>query len=114
MVLGDVPGWVGDPFSRIHDLAFYLLALAIALRTAESALIGLVWRNILAAAYPRGSTRRQLHGAVAHELQLGSLDLLMLGCRAARRPKQVEPHGNAEWLAVRRRGASPSATRRAC
>jgi uncharacterized membrane protein YbhN (UPF0104 family) len=35
------------------DVSPYWLAAALALKTAESALIGLVWRNILRASYPR-------------------------------------------------------------
>ncbi len=53
MVLVDVVGWATSVFSRVGDLAFYWLALAVALKTAESALLALVWRNTLVAAYPR-------------------------------------------------------------
>jgi uncharacterized membrane protein YbhN (UPF0104 family) len=35
----------------------YWLVLALALKTGESALIGLVWRNILRASYPRSGVR---------------------------------------------------------
>lgn len=51
-VLGDVWHWVADVVERIADISPYWLALALALKTAESALIGLVWRNILRASYP--------------------------------------------------------------
>jgi uncharacterized membrane protein YbhN (UPF0104 family) len=44
--------WVVGVFERIGDLSVYWLLLALALKTAESALIGLGWRNILRAAYP--------------------------------------------------------------
>jgi uncharacterized membrane protein YbhN (UPF0104 family) len=53
MVLGDLWGWVGGVFGRIGDVSFYWLLLALALKAAESAFIGLGWRNILHAAYPR-------------------------------------------------------------
>jgi hypothetical protein len=36
----------------LADVSVYWLVLALALTTAESALIGLGWRNILRAAYP--------------------------------------------------------------
>jgi hypothetical protein len=52
-VLGHLWGWVGDVFGRIGDIAFYWLILAAILKAGESALIGLTWRNILRAAYPR-------------------------------------------------------------
>jgi uncharacterized membrane protein YbhN (UPF0104 family) len=45
--------WLAGVFERIGDLSIYWLVLALALKTAESALIGLGWRNILRAAYPR-------------------------------------------------------------
>jgi uncharacterized membrane protein YbhN (UPF0104 family) len=53
-VLGDLWDWVADVFGRIGEVSIYWLLLAVALKTAESALIGVGWRNILHAAYPRG------------------------------------------------------------
>src|SRR6478672_2213653 len=53
MVLGSVTGWVADVVHRIGDVPVYWLVLALALKTIESALIGLTWRNILRAAYPK-------------------------------------------------------------
>jgi uncharacterized membrane protein YbhN (UPF0104 family) len=52
-VLGDLWGWVADVFGRIGDVSIYWLLLALALKTTESALIGVTWRNILRASYPR-------------------------------------------------------------
>ena len=46
-VLGDLWDWVVGVFERIGDVSVYWLALALALKTAESAFIGLGWRNIL-------------------------------------------------------------------
>jgi uncharacterized membrane protein YbhN (UPF0104 family) len=51
-VLGDVWSWVSGVAGRIGDVSPYWLVLALALKTAESAFIGLGWRNILRAAYP--------------------------------------------------------------
>jgi uncharacterized membrane protein YbhN (UPF0104 family) len=51
-LLGNLWGWVADVFGRIADVSIYWLALALALKAAESAFIGLGWRNILRAAYP--------------------------------------------------------------
>jgi uncharacterized membrane protein YbhN (UPF0104 family) len=45
-------GWASSVPARVGDVPPTLLALGLALRTAESALGGLVWRNILRAAYP--------------------------------------------------------------
>src|SRR6266516_7240795 len=53
-VAGDLWNWVVGVFVRIGDVSIYWLVLALALKTAESALIGLSWRNILHAAYPGG------------------------------------------------------------
>ena len=52
-VLGDLWDWVVGVFERIGDVSVYWLALALALKTAESAFIGLGWRNILRVAYPQ-------------------------------------------------------------
>jgi uncharacterized membrane protein YbhN (UPF0104 family) len=50
--LADLGGWIADVFTRIGDISPYWLVLALILKTCESAFIGLVWRNILRAAYP--------------------------------------------------------------
>ncbi len=47
--------WIAGVFGRIGDISPYWLALALTLKTAESALIGLGWRNILRAAYPNAN-----------------------------------------------------------
>jgi uncharacterized membrane protein YbhN (UPF0104 family) len=56
-VLGDLWHWVSGVFERIGDISPYWLVLAVALKTGESALIGLSWRNILRAAYPGSGLR---------------------------------------------------------
>jgi glycosyltransferase 2 family protein len=53
-MLGDLWSWVTGVIGRIGDVSVYWLVLALALKTAESALIGLSWRNIFRAAYPQG------------------------------------------------------------
>jgi hypothetical protein len=45
--------WTGRVFGHIGDLELYWLVLALALKTGESAFIGLTYRNILRASYPR-------------------------------------------------------------
>jgi uncharacterized membrane protein YbhN (UPF0104 family) len=45
--------WTAGVVGRIGDVSVYWLVLALALKTCESALIGLTWRNILDAAYPK-------------------------------------------------------------
>jgi hypothetical protein len=57
LVLGDLGGWVVGVFQRIGDVSVYWLMLALALKTFESAFIGLAWRNILLAAYPKSGLR---------------------------------------------------------
>src|SRR6266404_840142 len=54
-MLGDLWHWVAGVFGHIGDVSVYWLLLALALKTAESAFIGLTWRNILDAAYPRAT-----------------------------------------------------------
>jgi len=51
-VVADLGSWVAGVFARIGDVSIYWLLAALALKTAESALIGVGWRNILRAAYP--------------------------------------------------------------
>jgi uncharacterized membrane protein YbhN (UPF0104 family) len=51
--LGDLWHWVKGVVARIGDVAVYWLVLGLAFKTCESALLGLVWRNILRAAYPK-------------------------------------------------------------
>ncbi len=53
-VLGDLWDWVSGVFERIGDVSPWWIILALTLKTCESALLGLTWRNILRAAYPKG------------------------------------------------------------
>jgi uncharacterized membrane protein YbhN (UPF0104 family) len=52
-LLAQLWDWVVGVSGRIGDLSLYWLLLALLLKTMESALIGLGWRNILRAAYPQ-------------------------------------------------------------
>jgi uncharacterized membrane protein YbhN (UPF0104 family) len=52
-VVVEVWGWASTVPDRVGDMPPTLLALGLALRTAESAFVGLVWRNVLRAAYPK-------------------------------------------------------------
>jgi uncharacterized membrane protein YbhN (UPF0104 family) len=45
--------WVAGVFQRIGEVSPYWLVAALALKTCESAFLGLTWRNILRAAYPQ-------------------------------------------------------------
>lgn len=53
--LGDLGHWFARVVERIGDMSPYWLVFALGLKTGESALIGLVWRNILRAAYPKSA-----------------------------------------------------------
>jgi len=44
-VIGDLWNWLAGVFGRIGDVSIYWLLLALALKTAESAFIGLSWRE---------------------------------------------------------------------
>jgi uncharacterized membrane protein YbhN (UPF0104 family) len=52
-VFGALWNWVAGVFERIGDVSPWWLVLALALKTCESAFLGLTWRNILRAAYPK-------------------------------------------------------------
>jgi uncharacterized membrane protein YbhN (UPF0104 family) len=52
-VVANLGGWIVSVFERIGDVSVYWLVLALALKTAESMFLGLGWRNILRAAYPK-------------------------------------------------------------
>jgi len=45
--------WTAGVIEHIGDVSVYWVVLALALKTFESALIALAWRNILDAAYPK-------------------------------------------------------------
>src|SRR5436190_10826512 len=53
-VLGNLWDWVAGVFTRIGDVSPYWLVVALVLKTCESAFLGLTWRHILRAAYPKG------------------------------------------------------------
>jgi len=54
-VLSDLRDWVGGGLDRIGEVPIPWLLVALGLKTVESALIGLTWRNILRAAYPKSN-----------------------------------------------------------
>jgi uncharacterized membrane protein YbhN (UPF0104 family) len=56
-VLGDVWHWTVRVFERMGDVSPFWLVLALVLKTGESACIGLAWRNILRASYPKSGVR---------------------------------------------------------
>jgi hypothetical protein len=64
-VLAQFWDWVSGVFGRIGDVSFYWLVAALALKTAESALIAVGWRNILRAAYPRSGLVQDRLGSIA-------------------------------------------------
>ena len=55
VLLADLSSWIVSVFERIGDVPVYWLVLALALKTGESMFLGLGWRNILRAAYPKSS-----------------------------------------------------------
>src|SRR6059058_5791691 len=64
-VFGDIWNWVSGVFARIGDIAVYWLVIGLAFKTGESALLGLVWRNILRAAYPKSNLVQDRLGRLA-------------------------------------------------
>jgi uncharacterized membrane protein YbhN (UPF0104 family) len=56
-VLGNLWDWIVHVVQRMGDISPYWLVLALALKTCESGFIGLVWRNILRASYPKSGVR---------------------------------------------------------
>jgi hypothetical protein len=55
-IIGDVAGWLRDVFDQIRSISLPLLLLALGLHTCETFQNAFAWRNVLAAAYPRGGT----------------------------------------------------------
>jgi uncharacterized membrane protein YbhN (UPF0104 family) len=53
-IAGSIAGWVKDVFDQIRSISLPLLLLALGLHTCETLLNAFAWRNVLAAAYPRG------------------------------------------------------------
>ena len=51
-MLADLWDWLAGVVGHMGDISLYWLVLALTLKTAESALIAVGWRNILRAAYP--------------------------------------------------------------
>jgi uncharacterized membrane protein YbhN (UPF0104 family) len=51
-LLGNLWDWLSGVVVRIGDVSVYWLVIALALKTVESALLAVGWRNILHAAYP--------------------------------------------------------------
>jgi uncharacterized membrane protein YbhN (UPF0104 family) len=56
-IVGNVAGWVRDVFDQIRSISLPLLLLALGLHTCETLLNAFAWRNVLAAAYPRGGAK---------------------------------------------------------
>lgn len=56
-VLANAWHWAVHVVERMGDVSPYWLVAALALKTGESAFIGLVWRNILRASYPKSGVR---------------------------------------------------------
>jgi hypothetical protein len=80
--------WVAGVFQRIGDVSVYWLVLVLALKTAESAFIGLGWRNILRAAYPKS----QLSFKTAWGASQGGTDINALA--PAQRPERRRSSGS--------------------
>jgi uncharacterized membrane protein YbhN (UPF0104 family) len=53
-IVGNIASWVRDVFDQIRSISLPLLLLALGLHTCETLLNAFAWRNVLAAAYPRG------------------------------------------------------------
>jgi hypothetical protein len=82
-VAADLWDWVAGVFARMADISIYWLVLALALKTAESAFIGLGWRNILLAAYPNSGLSFKTAWE-PHREERGSTPLLL---RRQERPR---------------------------
>jgi hypothetical protein len=81
--VGDLWGWTTDVFARIADVSVYWLVLALALKTGESGLIGLVWRNILRATHPKSGLHTDEGDAVEEPVRTrrgGALELELDRC----------------------------------
>jgi uncharacterized membrane protein YbhN (UPF0104 family) len=94
-IIGDVAGWLRDVFDQIRSISFPLLLLALALHTCETLLNAYAWRNILAAAYPRGGTGfRPVLGAYGGGIALNAVLPAQDGTVAMLGLLRAEVHGS--------------------
>jgi uncharacterized membrane protein YbhN (UPF0104 family) len=73
-IAGNIAGWGRDVFDQIRSISLPLLVLALGLHTCETLLNAFAWRNILAAAYPRGGAEfRPVLGAYGGGIALNAI-----------------------------------------
>jgi hypothetical protein len=113
--------WTAGVFAHIGDVSAYWLVPALALKTCESALIALAWRNILDAAYPKAKVPfRTAWGASQGGTAINAVTpaqagtATMIGIFRARIPgSSVRSRGgNPRSVAVLHFGQRPDADRR--
>jgi uncharacterized membrane protein YbhN (UPF0104 family) len=73
-IVGSIAGWVRDVFDQIRSISLPLLLLALGLHTCETLLNAFAWRNVLAAAYPRGGAEfKPILGAYGGGIALNAI-----------------------------------------
>jgi uncharacterized membrane protein YbhN (UPF0104 family) len=94
-IIGDVAGWLRDVFDQIRSISLPLLLLALGLHTCEILLNAFAWRNVLAAAYPRGGTGfRPVLGAYGGGIALNAILPAQAGTVAMLGLLRAEVHGS--------------------
>ena len=92
-------------FGHIGDISPYWLVLALALKTAESAFIGLGWRNILRAAYPKANLSFKMAWGVSQGgTAINAVTMLVIGAAEL----TVAIGGKGLLDSQLKRGAGPS------
>jgi hypothetical protein len=110
-VLGGLWSWIARIAGRIGDVSPYWLVLALALKTAESAFIGLVWRNILRAAYPKSDLSfKRAWGASQGGTAVNALVPAQGGTAAMIGIFRSSIPGHRSWAWLRPSSSSPSSS----
>ena len=94
-IVGSVGGSIRDVFDQIRSISLPLLALALGLHTCETLLNALAWRNVLAAAYPRGGAEfKPILGAYGGGIALNAILPAQAGTVAMLGLLRAQIHGS--------------------
>jgi hypothetical protein len=89
-VAGDFWSWIVGVFTRIGDVSIYWLILALALKTAESALIGLGWLiGIFRTRIPGSTVAGVASATIVQSLFFTAVSVLMVIALGIVRPRSV-------------------------
>lgn len=94
-IVGSIAGSVRDVFDQIRSISLPLLLLALGLHTCETLLNAFAWRNVLAAAYPRGGAEfKPILGAYGGGIALNAILPAQAGTVAMLGLLRAQIHGS--------------------